>query len=1001
MATSNGGGGGYRNGGLKAAAKERSLSLNSNNKSSSLKSKPSVISGGVRRNSTGSLGGAVKDNDAGVPGRVRVAVRLRPQNTEESAADADFADCVELQPELKRLKLRRNNWDSDTYEFDEVLTEFASQKRVYEVVAKPVVESVLDGYNGTLMAYGQTGTGKTYTLGRLGEEDMAARGIMVRAMEDIWAEISLETDSVSVSYLQFFIHTIRVLHHHVQLYMETIQDLLDPTNDSISIMEDPKTGDISLPGATVVEIRDQQSFLELLQLGEAHRFAANTKLNTESSRSHAILMVHVKKSVKGRDSGLSGENGSTAHMTRTSKPPMIRKGKLVVVDLAGSERINKSGSEGHTLEEAKSINLSLSALGKCINALAENSTHVPVRDSKLTRLLKDSFGGENFTGTARTSLVITIGPSPRHRGETASTIMFGQRAMKVENMLKIKEEFDYKSLSRRLDIQIDTLIAEHERQQKVFQDEIGRIAVEAQKRIAEAEGNYADALEKERLKYQKDYMESIKMLEEQWALKLEKQADVRNKLGTKDDGFCNPPSREVAFSAGEVAEVKKLLQNETLMRKAAEEEANNLRSQLMQWKRSEAAGNSEILNLRKMLEDEARQKEKFEEEIAILQSQLLQISFEADETRRNLDKGGTAKVPTSLDSLISQVRHPHLKDSANGEKATIAKLFEQGDAKLSSGSSKIYCCLCSFFLINSCTSTVGLQKILSLLEAEDPDVRIHAVKVVANLAAEETNQQKIVEAGGLMSLLTLLRSSEDETIHRVAAGAVANLAMNETNQELIMAQGGIALLSETASNAEDPQTLRMVAGAIANLCGNDKLQMKLRGEGGIQALLGMVRCRHPDVLAQVARGIANFAKCESRAATQEYAARKLLCGTFGLADALTADAPITAGTKMGSSLLIEDGALPWIVQNANNEASPIRRHIELALCHLAQHGTLTSILNIKPKLSMLVLLLANCFLVEVNAKDMIIGGALRELVRISRDCSREDIKILAHRTDEA
>lgn len=738
----------------------------------------------------------------------------------------------------------------------------------------------MNDYNGTVMAYGQTGTGKTYTLGRLGEEDTVAGGIMVRAMEDILAEISPETDSVSVSYLQ--------------LYMETIQDLLDPTNDNISITEDPKTGDISLPGATVVNIRDQHSFIELLQIGEAHRFAANTKLNTESSRSHAILMVNVKRSVRGRDAGLSNENINMSHVSRTLKPPIVHKGKLVVVDLAGSERIDKSGSEGHTLEEAKSINLSLSALGKCINALAENSPHVPVRDSKLTRLLRDSFGG-----TARTSLIITIGPSPRHRGETASTIMFGQRAMKVENMLKIKEEFDYKSLSRRLDIQLDTLIAEHERQQKAFQDEIERIAVEAQNRIADAERSYADALEKEKLKYQKDYMESIKKLEEQWMLHQEKQAPA-------------------ASASVEIAGAKKLLQNESLLRKAAEEEVNNFRNQLVQLKRSEAAANSEILKLRKMLEDEAHQREKLEEEIAILQSQLLQLSFEADEMRRNLDRGGTEKGPSNIESLISQLRHPQLKDSTDGEVASIAKLFEQ----------------------------VGLHKILSLLEADDPDVRIHAVKVVANLAAEETNQKNIVEAGGLTSLLTLLRSSEDETIHRVAAGAIANLAMNETNQELIMTQGGINLLSMTAANAEDPQTLRMVAGALANLCGNDKLQMKLRGEGGIKALLGMVRCRHPDVLAQVARGVANFAKCESRASTQ--------------------------GTKMGRSLLIEDGALPWIVQNANNEASPIRRHIELALCHLAQH--------------------------EVNAKDMISGGALWELVRISRDCSREDIRILAHRT---
>ncbi|KAJ9680768.1 hypothetical protein PVL29_019934 [Vitis rotundifolia] len=874
--------GAYRNGVHKGA------SAASNFKSSSFKSKHPPVAApgsGLRRSSSASLGaasGSLKD-DRGVPGRVRVAVRLRPRNAEELVADADFADCVELQPELKRLKLRKNNWDSDTYEFDEVLTEFASQKRVYEVVAKPVVESVLDGYNGTVMAYGQTGTGKTFTLGRLGEEDTSARGIMVRSMEDILADLSPETDSVSVSYLQ--------------LYMETIQDLLDPANDNIPIVEDPRTGDVSLPGATVVEVRDQQSFVELLRLGETHRIAANTKLNTESSRSHALLMVNVKRSVMGREAALSSEDDNSSHLVKPFKP-LVRKGKLVVVDLAGSERIQKSGSEGHTLEEAKSINLSLSALGKCINALAENSAHVPVRDSKLTRLLRDSFGG-----TARTSLIVTIGPSPRHRGETASTILFGQRAMKVENMLKIKEEFDYKSLSRKLDIQLDKLIAENERQQKAFEEEVERITLEAQKRVSEVERNYADALEKERLKCQMEYMESVKQLEE--------------KLVTNKKKCCNGEGPGVS-GAEELAEVKKLLQNEIHLRKAAEEEVDYLKNRLGQFTQPEAGGNSEILKLRKSLEDEAHKKKKLEEEITILQSQLLQLTFEADRMRRCLERGGSGNAFTGLDSLMSQVGHLHLKDAGNGQRASIATLSEQ----------------------------VGLQKVLSLLESEDANVRIHAVKVVANLAAEEANQEKIVEAGGLSSLLMLLRRFEDETVRRVAAGAIANLAMNEANQELIMVEGGIGLLSMTAAEAEDPQTLRMVAGAIANLCGNDKLQMKLRSEGGIKALLGTVRCGHPDVLSQVARGIANFAKCESRASSQ--------------------------GTKTGGSFLIEDGALQWIVQNANNEASPIRRHIELALCHLAQH--------------------------EVNAKDMISGGALWELVRISRDCSREDIRNLAHRT---
>ncbi|KAM3322921.1 kinesin-like protein KIN-UB [Capsicum chacoense] len=860
--------GGYRNGTQKAPNLRNSSSFKS-------KLPPSASSNG-RRSST-----AI---DA-VYGRVRVAVRLRPRNAEELAADADFADCVELQPELKRLKLRKNNWDSDTYEFDEVFTEFASQKRVYEVVAKPVVESVLDGYNGTVMAYGQTGTGKTYTLGRLGDEDVSARGIMVRSMEDILANICLETDSVSVSYLQ--------------LYMETIQDLLDPANDSIPIVEDQKTGDVSLPGATVVEIRDQQSFLELLRVGEAHRYAANTKLNTESSRSHAILLVQIKRSVPGREADFSAETDHSSHLATNYKPPMLRKGKLVLVDLAGSERVNKSGSEGHMLEEAKSINLSLSALGKCINALAENSAHVPVRDSKLTRLLKDSFGG-----TSRTSLVITIGPSPRHRAETASTILFGQRAMKVENMLKIKEEFDYKSLSKRLEVQVDKLIAENERQQKAFEAEVERIRLEAQKHVMEAERNYAEALKEEKMKCQVEYMDSIKKLEEKWSLNQQKPTN-----NARTDG---------SSITEEVSELKILLQNEMQTRKAAEEEINKLKEQLhMLTKPGSAGRNSDILNLQSMLEEEIRQKKRLEEEVIVLRSQFSQLNMEAGQRASYLDRSRSGAGLPGLDSL-SPLRNLHCKDATNGERSSITNLHEQ----------------------------VGLHKILSLLESEDAAVRINAVKVVANLAAEEANQEKIVEAGGLNSLLMLLSNSEDETIRRIAAGAIANLAMSESNQELIMTQGGIALLAVTAADAEDPQTLRMVAGAIANLCGNDKLQTRLRSEGGIRALLGMVRCRHPDVLSQVARGIANFAKCESRASVQ--------------------------GQKAGRSSLIEDGALTWIVQNSNNEASMIRRHVELALCHLAQH--------------------------EVNARDMITGGALWELIRISRDCSRDDIRSLARRT---
>ncbi|CAK9866981.1 unnamed protein product [Sphagnum jensenii] len=930
--TSTGSGGGSNNKPVAGAGAGAAVSAPVRPKSES----PSSSTAYHRRSSSGSVGKNGFDTTA-VPNRVRVAVRLRPRNAEELVADVDFADCVEIQPELKRLKLRKNNWDCETYQFDEVLTETASQKRVYEVVAKPVVESVLEGYNGTVMAYGQTGTGKTFTLGKLGEEDCSDRGIMVRAMEDILADIKPGEDTVTVSYLQ--------------LYMESVQDLLAPERDNIAITEDPRTGDVSVPGATQVQLQDQSSFVRLLDVGEANRFAANTKLNTESSRSHAILLVQVKKTVRAkpgdRELIVLNENGNgSSQLVKGIRAPTIRRSKLLIVDLAGSERVDKSGLEGHTLEEAKSINLSLTALGKCINALAENSPHVPIRDSKLTRMLRDSFGG-----TARTSLVVTIGPSPQHRGETASTIMFGQRAMKVENMVKLKEEFDYKSLCRRLEAELDRLVAENERQVKAredTEDDSARSLEEARQSVFEAERKLASALEKEMAeaveKHQKDLMEQVQKHQRELAdalaarqqehahrERLEKQlASQQQELAhcekhKKDNVNSAQPQhhqRELVEYNSEIMGLRLSLEKECKKREHLEQELRAVKSEAS---RKSLNGNlqkqsDELLTMRQRLEDELKERERLEEEIRILKEQIVLLGDEGDEqARRMIEKGGSERSSIGSESPRVSISKPnHMRDTINGQRATIAKLFEQ----------------------------VGLHKILSLLESEDVDVRVHAVKVVANLAAEEANQEKIVEAGGLGSLLNLLQSSEDETIRRVAAGAVANLAMNETNQELIMAQGGIGLLAQTADDAEDPQTLRMVAGAIANLCGNDKLQIKLREEGGIRALLGMVRSCHPDVLAQVARGIANFAKCESRGAAQGY--------------------------KTGRSLLIDDGALPWIVANANNDASPIRRHIELVLCHLAQH--------------------------EVNAKDLVAGGALWELVRISRECSREDIRNLAQRT---
>ncbi|KAH6838263.1 Armadillo/beta-catenin repeat family protein / kinesin motor family protein [Perilla frutescens var. hirtella] len=984
--------------------------------------------------------------------RVRVAVRLRPKNAED-LSDVDHADCVELQPELKRLKLRKNNWSSESYRFDEVFTESASQKRIYEVVAKPVVESVLDGYNGTVMAYGQTGTGKTYTLGRMGKEDVSERGIMVRALEDILAGTSA-SDNIEVSYFQ--------------LYMESIQDLLAPEKTNIPIVEDAKTGEVSVPGAEIVKIRNLDHFLQLLQLGEANRHAANTKMNTESSRSHAILMVYIRRSPHEKEE--TDEEKGIITGRQGHHVPTIRKSKLLIVDLAGSERIDKSGSEGHLLEEAKFINLSLSSLGKCINALAENSPHIPTRDSKLTRLLRDSFGG-----SARTSLIITIGPSSRHHAETASTVMFGQRAMKVVNTVKLKEEFDYESLCRKLETQVDHLSAEVDRHQKLREtdkNEMRKLLEEFEKSSAEAQKSFVVSSEEnahltskmkellQELDSQKEQnkvlldevarlatiLKDIKFLEDENArLELDLNDAMNDLKHQKDQNIIlgdevarlemnlkHNKQNQLEHSAYQriladttqmyeekIADLMKRIDDENVQNSSAEEDMERMKKQVADFHMLLEQNQVENSRYRKALADTTKM---YEERIESLNQQIedehahaREVEEELNLTKKilhehqNSSKASAEKEMGELLMRLQEVHHLHettenelrllsiqnknlesekarlrnelhavrqtLQEEEKQRKEAEAELFnmikgvpdsEDGfEEKVSymneniTKSSDLHnpqsshkssrsreTILSQRNTITKICEEVGLQKILSLLESGDLDVQTHAVKVVANLAAEDINQERIVQEGGLDALLKLVESSQNTTILRVASGAIANLAMNEMNQGLITNKGGAKLLARAASRTDDPQTLRMVAGAIANLCGNEKLHAVLKEDGSIRALLGMTRSGNTEVIAQVARGLANFSKCESRR--------------------------IMKGHWRGRSLLMEDGALSWLVANLNTTSTSTRRHLELAICHLAQN--------------------------EDNARDFIRSGGLKELIEISDESSREDIRNLAKKT---
>uniref|UniRef100_A0A0A9EG25 Vacuolar protein 8 n=1 Tax=Arundo donax TaxID=35708 RepID=A0A0A9EG25_ARUDO len=318
----------------------------------------------------------------------------------------------------------------------------------------------------------------------------------------------------------------------------------------------------------------------------------------------------------------------------------------------------------------------------------------------------------------------------------------------------------------------------------------------------------------------------------------------------------------------------------------------------------------ELKSTQQKAQQEMRQRQDIEDHILRLKQSAPDNCAEESKT-----SCGMVRQVSGLGNAALISKSGKLKEALSGQRGTISKIFEE----------------------------VGLPNILAMLKSEELDVQIHAVKVVANLAAQDINQEKIVEGGGLDALLSLLETSQNTTIRRVTAGAVANLAMNGSNQGLIMDKGGARLLANVASKTDDPQTLRMVAGAIANLCGNEKLHLMLKQEGGIKALLGMFRTGHDDVIAQIARGIANFAKCESRM--------------------------LSRGHRKGRSLLIEDGVLTWMVANSNRFPPSTRRHIELAFCHLAQNDN--------------------------NTCDIIASGGIKELLLISRESPREDTRNLA------
>ncbi|WOL04664.1 kinesin-like protein KIN-5A [Canna indica] len=375
------------------------------------------------------------DRDKGV--NVQVILRCRPLSDDEKRTNTTMViSCNEHRREISATQNIANKQIDRTFTFDKVFGPTSKQKDLFDQAIVPIVNEVLEGYNCTIFAYGQTGTGKTYTMEGGGSRDKNGEfpsdaGVIPRAVRQIF-EI-LEAQNAE--------YTMKVT--FLELYNEEITDLLAPDESKfsdgknrkpITLMEDGKGG-VFVRGLEEEVVYTASEIYKILEKGSAKRRTAETLLNKQSSRSHSIvsITIHIKECTH------DGEE-------------IIKSGKLNLVDLAGSENISRSGARDGRAREAGEINKSLLTLGRVINALVEHSAHIPYRESKLTRLLRDSLGGKT-----RTCIIATISPSIHSLEETLSTLDYAHRAKNIKNKPEVNQKMMKSALIKDLYTEIDRL----------------------------------------------------------------------------------------------------------------------------------------------------------------------------------------------------------------------------------------------------------------------------------------------------------------------------------------------------------------------------------------------------------------------------------------------------------------------------------------------------------------------------------------------------------------
>ncbi|XP_078223713.1 kinesin-like protein KIF27 isoform X5 [Callithrix jacchus] len=338
---------------------------------------------------------------------VKVAIRIRPLLYKEVLHNHQV--CVRVIPNSQQIIIGRDR----VFTFDFVFGKNSTQDEVYNTCIKPLVLSLIEGYNATVFAYGQTGSGKTYTIGggHVASVVESQKGIIPRAIQEIFQSISEHPSidfNVKVSY--------------IEVYKEDLRDLLELETSmrDLHIREDEK-GNTVIVGAKECHVESADEVMSLLEMGNAARHTSTTQMNEHSSRSHAIFTISICQVQKNMEAAEDGSWYSPQHIVS----------KFHFVDLAGSERVTKTGNTGERFKESIQINSGLLALGNVISALGDphrKNSHIPYRDAKITRLLKDSLGG-----SAKTVMITCVSPSSSNFDESLNSLKYANRARNIRN----------------------------------------------------------------------------------------------------------------------------------------------------------------------------------------------------------------------------------------------------------------------------------------------------------------------------------------------------------------------------------------------------------------------------------------------------------------------------------------------------------------------------------------------------------------------------------------